>query len=123
MALPSGNNTFVTPWGDKRSATVIGISLVFYGANPPQGSAQLETSNAPEQTGTGYGYPNNKGDDASIYPGSIQLITLNATTGNYDAQWQIANLAARWVRIRYIASASVSGLTVNCYATFPHESA
>lgn len=129
LTLASGANSFVSQWGDKRSATCVGLSLVFYGANPPVGTAQVETSNAPEKPGTGQGIPNNSsstatniGDDAQVYTGSELSITLNSTTGLYGAQWQIAGLAARWVRVRYTAGSNVSGLTVNCYMNAPHES-
>lgn len=119
--LTDGYNSFVSNWVDKRSATCIGISIVFTGG-VPVGSAQLETSNAPSQVGTAYQYPNNNGDDAATVPGSSQAIVLNTLTDNYGYQWQVSNLAARWVRVRYTASSEVAGLLVNVYASIPYES-
>ena len=123
--LASGANSFTTAWLDKRSATTIGISIVFYGPNAPVGTAVIQTSNAPEPAGGPLGGPNNGGDDAAVYPGSQQTIVENTSAGGtlYGAQWQIANLAARWVRVAYTAGSSVAGLSVNVYATVPFESA
>lgn len=115
-------NSFVSPWGDKRSCSTIGVSLVFYGTTPPDGYAWLETSNAPEQTGTGQGIPMNKGDDAAELPSSQQTITLNATTGLYSCQWQVSNMPCRWVRVRYTANTDKAGLTANVYMAGPKES-
>jgi hypothetical protein len=115
LTLSNSANSFVSNWGDKRSASSFGVSVVFYGANAPDGYAWLETSNAPMQSGTSYGQPFNGGDDAAELPGSQQTITLNATTGLYSAQWQVSNVGAHFVRVRYTANTNKSGLTVNVY--------
>lgn len=115
--LPTApNNGFVTPWGDKRSAGAVGLSVVFYGGTPT-GTLTVETSNAPEQQGTGSGYPQNGGDDALTVTGSSQTVTASA--GPF--QWQLV-LPGRWVRVRYTSSQTTAGLSANVYMNAPHES-
>jgi hypothetical protein len=121
LGLASNANGFVSQWVDKRSATSCGVSVVFYGATP-DGYAWLEVSNAPEQQGF-LSLPNNGGDDAIELASSQQNIALNAISGNYGTSWQVINCPARWLRVRYTASASVSGLSVNVYVNVPFESA
>lgn len=116
MTLSSSANGFISNWADKRSAPNFGISIVFYGANAPDGYAWIETSNAPMQSGSGvYGQPNNGGDDATEYPSSQQTIVLNALTGLYGCQWQVQDCGAHYVRVRYTSQGNVSGLSVNVY--------
>ena len=117
-ALPSNpsTNAFVTPWGDKRSAVSVGLSVFFYGGTPT-GTLTVEVSNAPEQAGS-FGYPNNQGDDALLLAGSSQTVTASA--GPF--QWQLAGLPGRWVRVRYASSQTTAGLSANVYFTAPHES-
>lgn len=124
LSLAAGNNAFVTAWGNKRSATCFGISVVFYddGTHHADGYATLETSNAPAQLGSGFQGPNNGGDDAATVPGSQQTITLNPTTGLYTATWEVSNMGAAWVRVRYTANTNKTGLSVNVYFSAPHES-
>lgn len=114
LALSNSNNSFVSNWGDKRSAGIFGISAVFYGG-APDGYAWLETSNAPSQAGSNYGGPNNSGDDAQELPGSQVTIALNPLTGLWGAQWQVSNNGAHYVRVRYTANSNHSGLSVNIY--------
>jgi hypothetical protein len=137
--MVDGYNSFVTAWGDKRSATAFGISLVVYTNTDgygPDGYAWLELSNAVEQPGSGYGQPysglpvnnnvgsNSKlaGDDATELTGSQQTLTLNPITGTYSAMWQVSGIPARWVRVRYTATDEVDGLTYSVYLSAPHES-
>jgi hypothetical protein len=110
------NNSFVSSWGDKRSATTCALSVIFYGGTPT-GTLTVEVSNAPEQSGS-FGYPQNKGDDAFTLAGSSQTVTASA--GPF--QWQLASLPARWVRVRFTSSQTTAGLTVNVYMNAPHES-
>ena len=116
-ALPtSPNNGFVTPWGDKRSAMGVGLSVVFYGGTPT-GTLTVECSNAPEKAG-GFGPPQNGGDDAQTITGSSQPVTSAATV----YQWQIASLPGRWVRVRYVSAQTTAGLSANIYMSAPHVS-
>lgn len=116
-ALPTApNNSFVTPWGDKRSAITCALSVLFYGGTPT-GTLTVEVSNAPEQAGSS-GYPNNKGDDALLLPGSSQTVTASA--GPF--QWQLSGLPGRWVRVRFVSSQTTAGLSANVYMQTPHES-
>jgi hypothetical protein len=119
LTLPNPGNGFVSNWLDKRSASVFGISIVFYGPNAPDGYAWIETSNAPFQSGSGYGQPNNGGDDATMLTGTQQTITHNTLTGNWDSQWQICGIGAHYVRLRYVSLSDVAGLTVNVYGSAP----
>jgi hypothetical protein len=112
----SPNNSFVTGWADKRSATTVGISVLFYGGTPT-GTLTVETSDAPDQAGT-FGVPNNSGDDAATLSGSS--ISVAASAGPF--QWQISGLPARWVRVRYTSSQSTANLSANVYYNAPHES-
>jgi hypothetical protein len=117
-AVPtSPNNSFVTAWADKRSAIAVGLSVLFYGGTPT-GTLTVEVSNAPEQAGS-FGYPQNQGDDAQTLAGSSQTVTASA--GPF--QWQLSNLPARWVRVRYTSSQTTAGLTANVYMNAPHQSA
>lgn len=113
----SPNNSFLTAWGDKRSAVSVGLSVLFYGGTPT-GTLTVEVSNAPEQSGS-FGYPQNKGDDALLLPGSSQTVTASA--GPF--QWQLAGLPGRWVRVRFTSSQTTANLLANVYFTAPHESA
>lgn len=122
LTLANPGNSFVSNWLDKRSANSFGISVVFYGANAPDGYAWLEMSNAPFQAGSGYGMPNNKGDDVTELIGSQQTVTYNPLSGLYTAQWQISGIACHYVRLRYVSLGDVAGLSVNCYANAPYES-
>jgi hypothetical protein len=115
LNLSSGNNTFVSNWMDKRSSSTFGVSIIFYGPNAPDGYAWLELSNAPLQSGTSYGQPQNGGDDAAVLTGSQQTITQNVLTGLYSAQWQISCIGAHFVRLRYSSLGNVSGLSVSVY--------
>lgn len=116
-ALPtSPNNGFVSSWCDKRSATTVGLSVLFYGGTPT-GTLTVETSNAPEQAGAA-NTPNNNGDDAETLPSSSQTVT--AAAGPF--QWQLADLPARWVRVRFASTQTTTGLSANVYANAPHES-
>lgn len=122
FGLNASNNSFVTPWLDKRSGSVIGLSLIFYGDATPDGYAWVECSNATDQVGSGFGQPNNQGDDSAVYPNSQQNIVINSQTGLYGCQWQISSLGAHFVRVRYTAAGSSAGLSVNCYFSAPRES-
>ena len=116
-ALPtSPNNSFVTPWGDKRSAMGVGLSVFFYGGTPT-GVLTVECSNAPEQAGS-FAYPNNQGDDALLVAGTSQTVTASA--GPF--QWQLATLPGRWVRVRFASSQTTAGLSANIYMNAPHVS-
>jgi hypothetical protein len=112
----SPNNSFVSRWADKRSATTCGLSVIFYGGTP-SGTLTLETSNAPDTSGQP-GQPQNGGDDAETMPGSSQTVTSSA--GPF--QWQVSGLAARWVRVRYTSSETTANLFANVYFNAPHES-
>lgn len=114
----SPNNSFVTPWVDKRSAGGVGLSVIFYGATSA-GTLSVEASNAPEKVG-GVGQPQNNGDDAMTVASSSQSVSAGASTAIF--QWQLATLPARWVRVRFTSSATTAGLLVNVYANAPHES-
>lgn len=113
----SPDNGFVSRWCDKRSATSVGLSVRFYGGTPT-GTLTVETSNAPEQAGAA-NMPNNNGDDAETLTGSSTTVTASA--GPF--QWQLADLPARWVRVRYVSVETTAGLSANVYANAPHESA
>lgn len=109
-------NSFVSKWCDKRSATAVGLSVIFYGGTPT-GTLTVEASNAPEQQGT-VGIPQNGGDDAATVTGTSTTVTASA--GPF--QWQLSDLPARWVRVRYVSSQTTAGLSANVYANAPHES-
>ena len=116
--LPTApNNGFVTAWTDKRSSLGVAISVLFYGGTPT-GTLTLETSNAPGQPGTNDRYPNNNGDDALTLPSSSTAV--GASAGPF--QWQLANVPARWIRVRYMSSQTTAGLSANVYLTAPFES-
>jgi hypothetical protein len=112
----SPNNSFVTSWGDKRSATMVGLGIIFYGGTPT-GTLTVEVSDAPDQAGS-FGYPNNKGDDALTVTGSSQ--SVSASAGPF--QWQLAALPGRWVRVRFTSAQTTAGLSANVYMNAPHES-
>lgn len=116
--LPTApNNSFVTPWGDKRSAVACGLSVFFYGGTPT-GTLTVEVSNAPDHSGGSPGYPQNQGDDALLLAGSSQTVTASA--GPF--QWQLSALPARWIRVRFASSQTTAGLSANVYLNAPHES-
>lgn len=127
LTLASGDNSFVSNWADKRSAPYFGVSVVLRGTGTIAGSLTIETSNAleggqPGQIGGGGGYgqpaPGLSGtaanpDDALTYPGSATAVSQSATT---PYQWSNTTpIGARWVRVRYTAETSSSGITASCY--------
>lgn len=114
LPLASGNNSFVSNWGDKRSCANFGVSVVFYGVNAPDGYAYLETSNAPLAQGTSYGQPAFSADDYQEIPNSQLTIGL-LPSGQYGGQWQASNIGAHYVRVRYTSLGNVAGLSVNVY--------
>lgn len=123
LVLSPTVNSFVSNWGDKRSSTAVGISVVFYGANTPAGTCTLQVSNAPITPGQPYAGPNKGGDDAALLASSSQAVALNSVSGLYGCNWQIVNCPARFIRVNYVASSNVSGLSVNVYVNAPYESA
>jgi hypothetical protein len=116
----SPNNSFVTPWADKRSSSTCGLSVIFYGGTP-SGSLTVEVSNAPEIQGSA-GAPQNKGDDAVALTSANggAPITVAASAGPF--QWQLYNLPARWVRVRFTSSQTTANLSANVYMSSPRES-
>jgi hypothetical protein len=120
LTLSSSNNSFTSNWSDKRSAVSFGVSVVFYGANAPDGYCVIQTSNSPDTPGLIQGAP--IADDAAILPGSQQTVVLNPVTGNYGYTYEISSNPARWFRVVYTSLENVSGLSVNVYQNTPYES-
>lgn len=114
--LSSGNNSITSMWFDKRSCSSVGISFILTGVNAPTGTVVVQTSNSPATAGNMGGSPQSTAD-AMTFPGSSVAITATGIT-----RWDLVT-PDRWVRVVYTASANVSGLSVNCWANAPRESA
>ena len=117
--LTTANNSFVSNWADKRSCPYFSISVVLRGTNNTQGTLTIETSNAIEQSGGTYGKPQpnpitGSGDpDDVLQLGGSQAVNQTKTT-SYQFNPGVP-VAARWVRVRYVASSSVAGITASVY--------
>lgn len=121
-ALSAGNNSITSMWCDKRSATHVSLSFTLTGSGTPDGYAQLQVSNAPENYNTTYGGgPLHVGTsdpvDTIVIPNSAQTIT---TTGTYH--WELGPMAHRWIRVQYVSTVSSANLQVYCFASVPFES-
>ena len=119
LALAAGNNSFVSNWADKRSIPFPTISVVLRGTNNTQGTLTLEVSNVPEKGGGTYGFPSpnpisgtGDPDDVTTFGGSI-AVNQTKTTAYLFAP--TVPVGCRWIRVRYVASASVAGITASAY--------
>ena len=119
LALTAGNNSFVSNWADKRSIPFPAISVVLRGTNNTQGTLTLEVSCVPEKQGATYGLPSpspvagtGDPDDVTTYGGSI-AVNQTKTTAYLFAP--TVPVGARWIRVRYTATASVAGITASVY--------
>jgi len=111
----AGNNSITSNWMDKRSATSVSLSFVFSGVNAPTGTLTVETSNAPEKVGGGVGQPGPTLDVSTFTGSSISVTAVGVN------KWEITT-SARWVRVKYVASANVAGLFGWCWANAPYVS-
>lgn len=122
----AANNSFVSMWCDKRSATHVSLSLTFYGSGTPDGYAQLQVSNAPENSNTTYGggplvlAGQTDPPDVIVIPNSA--ITITATGAANGAHWEVDPSAHRWIRVQYVSTVSSANLQAYCFVSVPFES-
>lgn len=122
-ALAVPNNSFVSSWCDKRSATHVSLSLVLLdGYGSISGTATVEASNAPENYYVTYG------SGPLVIPGSTDppdVVTIGSTSTVISALgttvWDLIT-AHRWVRVRFVASSTATGLVPYVFVSVPFES-
>ena len=124
----SPNNSFVSMWCDKRSATHVSLSLTILDSNAgdgyvPAGDGYVEVSNAPENPYVTYG------SGPLVLPGQVdppdtQVLTgatvfVISALGTYH--WDLIT-AHRWVRVRFTGTSVIPTLTAYVFASVPFES-
>lgn len=119
-ALSSGNNSITSMWADKRSSTTCSISFVLLGSNSPTGTLTVETSDAPENYNALYG----SGPLHVLGSDPVDVVSSNSTaiTAAGVTRFEIVT-SARWVRVKYVSTGDVSGLTVYAFINTPFQSA
>ena len=111
-----GVNSFLSNWVDKRSCLSFGISVVFSNSDgySPTGTLTVETSNAKEQYGAVLGGAKGLNtSDASVFPGASVAISA-VGINKFDIQ-----TPDRLIRVRYVSSVDVAGLTVYVVGSGP----
>jgi len=121
------NNSFISMWCDKRSASEYSVSAGFICTDGyyPDGYFHLETSNAPENKRSTYGGgPWVPAPGVAPYDAQPVLTTYQAPQASpisptvYFARWELIYASARWVRVVYVPNTNVPGLQafvwINC---------